>query len=123
MQRKDINLYRIREDNCKLINTSNSSIYIYKYQDWNQLNVIIIDILKKLGIYDTDIDILRDEYSIKEQYYIASLKDSLGNLYPNIAKEWHPIKMETLLHIMFYQILMIYTIGYALNVGIHIRQW
>lgn len=43
-------------------------------------------------IYDTDIDILRDEYSIKEQYYIASLKDSLGNLYPNIAKEWHPIK-------------------------------
>ncbi len=89
---KDINLYRIREDNCKLINTSNSSIYIYKYQNWNQLNVIIIDILKELGIYDTDIDILRDEYSIKEQYYIASLKDSLGNLYPNIAKEWHPIK-------------------------------
>ena len=89
---KDINLYRIREDNCKSINTSNSSIYMYKYQDWNELNKIIIDILKKLGINDTDVDILRDEYSIKEQYYITSLKDSLGNLYPNISKEWHPIK-------------------------------
>ena len=65
---------------------------MYKYQDWNELNKIIIDILKKLGINDTDVDILRDEYSIKEQYYITCLKNSLGNLYPNIAKEWHPIK-------------------------------
>lgn len=89
---KNIHLYRIREENCKLINTSDTCIYTYKYQDWNQLNVIIIEILNKLGIINKDIDICRDEYLIKEQYYISSLKDSLGNIYPNIAKEWHPTK-------------------------------
>lgn len=89
---KNIVLYRIREDNTESNNNTGNNIYTYKYQDWEHLNKIIIELLNNLGIEDTDINIKRDEYRIKEQYYILSLKDSLKSLYPDIAKEWHPTK-------------------------------
>ena len=38
-----------------------------------------------------DIDIKRDEIKIREQYQ-AKIKDSIAELYPDIAKEWHPTK-------------------------------
>lgn len=91
-KKNHINLYRIREDNCKSLNTPDTFIYTYKYQDWKQLNLIIIDIINKLGIKYVDVDICRDEYLIKEQYYLSGLKNSLGIMYPDIAKEWHPTK-------------------------------
>ena len=91
-KKNGIVLYRIREENCESIYNYNSTIYTYRYQDWKHLNVIIMRLLSKLGIEDKNVDICRDEYKIKEQYYTDGLKDQLGNIYPDIAKEWHPNK-------------------------------
>ena len=88
----NIALYRIREKGCNKLESNDSFSFEYEYGDWNTLTKIIIEILKDIGIKNPNVDITRDEYEIKEKYYLQSLADSLSNLYPNIASEWHPFK-------------------------------
>lgn len=88
----DIILYRIREKGCNTLDSDNSISFEYEYGDWASLSDIVKDILSDIGNNNTDVDILRDEYIIKEQYYIQSLENSLEYLYPELAKEWHPTK-------------------------------
>ena len=85
---KDIVLYRVRECGCEELTSNESITFEYNYTDWNTLSKIIINILSDMGVKDADVNIVRDEYAIKEQYYIKSLENSLSKLYPEIAKEW-----------------------------------
>lgn len=90
--RKGITLYRIRENGCKALESDKSISFEYDYGDWDSLSKIILEIFVDIGVKSVDVNIVRDEYIIKEQYYIQSLNNSLKNLYPELAKEWHPTK-------------------------------
>lgn len=87
---KNIQLIRIRESKSDHSNCEN--IYVYKYQNWNELNDIIGKILKKINVTNPVVNIEKDEYNIKEQFYSILKDNSLAELYPDIAKEWHPTK-------------------------------
>ena len=89
---KGIVLYRVREKGNKSLETKNSVSFEYDYEDWNTLSMIIKKILTDIGVKNGDVNILRDEYTIKENYYKKSLDSSLEKLYPELAKEWHPTK-------------------------------
>lgn len=89
---RGIILYRIREKGCKELNSADSILFEYEYGDWNALSKIIIEILEDVGMKNCDVNISRDEYIVKEKYYTQSLANSLGSLYPQLAKEWHPTK-------------------------------
>lgn len=41
-----------------------------------------------------NVDIEKDRIKILKSYATECIKDSFGTLYPEIAKEWHPIKNE-----------------------------
>ena len=49
----------------------------------------------------TDVDVARDRTQIMEQYYSALGDRNLENVYPEIAKEWHPSKNGKLTPKMF----------------------
>lgn len=85
---KGIILYRVRESGLNSLNSKNSLSYEYCYGNWNALSSIIEEILNDLGIKECDVNIVRDEYTIKEQYYMQALSHSLANEYPDVAKEW-----------------------------------
>ncbi len=87
-----IKLFRVREKNCPKINDPYSIIFEYTYQNWQELEKIIENILELLNIRNANININRDELRIKEQFYSIINDKSLGSLYPEIAKEWHPTK-------------------------------
>ena len=87
---KGIILYRVREKGCGQLDSNDSITFEYDYEDWNSLSNIIIKILNDMGVNNPDVNIGRDEYIIKELYYKKSLENSLSNLYPEIASEWHP---------------------------------
>lgn len=91
-----ITLYRIRETGCPKLVTTSSVIFECKENDWDELSTIVSEILLNYGITDVDVNISRDEYIIKEQYYKKSLNNSLENLYPELAKEWHPTKNKNI---------------------------
>lgn len=88
---KDITLIRVREpklddiDGCIVFKRINSTRY-------NDLNDVISNIFKYLGIENYDIDINRDTSKILEQYVTKKTNNSLAVCYPEIAKEWHPTK-------------------------------
>lgn len=48
-----------------------------------------------------DIDLERDRLAIKEQYYSKLKERSVGNLYPRLNEEWHPVKNGLLTTYMF----------------------
>ena len=87
-------LYRIRETKCEELHSEDSITFEYDYQDWSALSKIISDILSDMGIKEADVNIIRDEFAIKEQYYKRSLENSLAKLYPEVAKEWFNEKNE-----------------------------
>lgn len=87
---KNIKLIRIRESNSNY--SSCDDIYVYKYQNWSELDTIIKLILEKMNITNPVVNIEKDEYIIKEQFYSIIKNNSLAEMYPEIAKEWHPTK-------------------------------
>ncbi len=48
-----------------------------------------------------DVNIEKDRIKILKNYATECIKDSFGALYPEIAKEWHPIKNEGITPYMF----------------------
>ena len=89
---KGISLYRVREMGCSELDTTDAFIYKYESGDWTALSEIVSEMLRSFGVENIDVDISRDEFLIKEQYYKKSVENSFGQLYPELAKQWHPTK-------------------------------
>ena len=92
---KGIILIRVRENGlCSL----EHSINIFREDNISDesLESVIKEVLLQLNIYDIDVDINRDRQFIYSQYVKKEKENSLLFKYPEIAKEWHPIKNGTL---------------------------
>ncbi len=88
-KKQGIRLIKIVENNT---HRKDDNIYSYTYPNWEELSDIITKILISLGMSKLNIDIDKDQYKIKEQYFSIMKDNSLAVLYPDIAKEWHPTK-------------------------------
>lgn len=91
---KNIILYRIRERACWFWQeTAYLKLIPCSAKDFSDLNNAILLLLMELNCnIFTDVDVLRDEMSIREQFTTRIETESLYTLYPELAKEWHPTK-------------------------------
>lgn len=85
-KQKGINIISINESNYNRI-TNNSIDYIYSGRN-DDLDNIIVKLLKMLKLNSLDIDVRRDAISIYSQYINTEKENSLSKKFPNIAKEW-----------------------------------
>ena len=92
----NIELIRIREPKC--VSIGDCTIFNRKDTTTNlSLDIVISDILRYLtSSILIDVDTTRDTPIILSQYATKQYENSLSYCYPNIAKEWHPIKNGTL---------------------------
>lgn len=91
-----IHLYRFREDGCPEMKESNVLTIIHcKYNDFNRLQQAIKEFIRRLG-KDMDVDLIRDRIPIQERYLSARRKQSLREVNPELASEWHPVKNGSL---------------------------
>lgn len=110
----NIYLIRLREKECSYKNIADECICIPDLYKQENLDTFIPRILHKLDISISrffgnqkpmfpsyDVDIKRDKVKILNEYRTEYKKGSFGELYPEIAKEWHPTKNEELTPYMF----------------------
>ena len=100
----DITLYRIKETpKQKWLDTADKIYYVKKVKrkDFVELEKIITNIISDITKSSTilDINIQRDKYKI--QSYLSSIKNSLQDLRPDVAKKWNYDKNGSLLPSMF----------------------
>ncbi len=107
----DIQLIRLKEKDEKYTNIADKCICISDLYTEENLDTFIPRILHMLDFsasrnhvftsYDYDVNIRRDRLKILNEYSQEYKKGSLGELYPEIAKEWHPSKNGKLTPNMF----------------------
>lgn len=73
------------------IKSSNSGHVKYPDLEW-----MIRQVFDLLGITRPDVNILRDQISIKQRYIISRKANNFAAQYPDIAKEWNQVKNGTL---------------------------
>ncbi|MBP3546849.1 MAG: hypothetical protein J6K16_06960 [Alphaproteobacteria bacterium] len=113
-KKNNIYLIRLKEKNNSAIDNADECICIPDLYKYENLNIYIPYILHKLNVliskFDNkrtnvfpsyDIDIKRDKAKILNEYITEYKKGSFGELYPGLAKEWHPTKNEKLTPYMF----------------------
>lgn len=94
-QEKGIKLIRIREDS--LIDENLNEIcdeYIISSYDGRTYKGLT-NCIKELFVLlkrECDVNVERDYLEIQEIYYVNRKEQSLSNRFPEIAKEWHPVK-------------------------------
>lgn len=86
-----INLIRIREPKCPKYE---SSCYFIEINNMSKLcfSNAISETLKILGVSNIDIDLDRDLPEIRNLITYTKVCNSIAELYPDIATEWHPTK-------------------------------
>ena len=88
----NIKLIRIREYGCPIYESTCAFIYLNSNDDLH-LQLIITYVLEALGVDNPDVDFKRDMSDINDQLYHINIGEkSLASKFPEIAKEWHPIK-------------------------------
>ena len=110
----DIYLIRLREKECNYKNVADECISISNLYKQENLDAYIPRVLLKLDVSISrlwgnqklifpsyDVDIKRDRVKILNEYRTEYKKESFGDLYPEIAKEWHPEKNKELTPYMF----------------------
>ena len=93
-KKENIKLIRVREKLPSLTsNVADYQIEVIKVDNKINLEETIKELIKHITFFKkgTNINLKEDEKSIRESYQ-RKPKDSLYNLYPEIAKEWHPTK-------------------------------
>ena len=94
-KKNGIKLYRIKEGKFKeSVDNADEIYYIPKKCDNKTLSSYIYEFIKGMTFFDyklPKIDINKDRNEILE-YMTIKYEESLENLLPNIAKEWHPTK-------------------------------
>ncbi|MBO5948779.1 zinc-ribbon domain-containing protein [bacterium] len=91
---KGIKLIRIREQMTPLgSDIADDEFGIVKFNNKESLEETIKDLIKRINFTGKRISINldRDETEIRSMYQ-GKIKDSLEDLYPDVAKEWHPTK-------------------------------
>ena len=89
-----IKLIRIREQITSIgSDIADDEFGIVKFNNKESLEETIKDIIKKINFTykKISINLDRDEAEIRSLYQ-GKIKNSLQDLYPNVAKEWHPTK-------------------------------
>ena len=86
-----IKLYRIIESNGNKV-IGNCIYYDYRNEWFDNLSWAIKILLEKLGFGNIFANIKVYEQDIKELYYKTVRDKSLAVVFPNLAKEWHPVK-------------------------------
>ena len=91
---KGIKLFRIREKECPSLKESDSFVQIVcKSHDRLGLETAIFDLLKMIDeSKEYEVNISKDYIEIHNQFIVRQVNGSLSTLYPELAKEWHPIK-------------------------------
>lgn len=101
-----IQLIRIREKPLKEIKVYSCINYLVEPNNFSDLEKSIISTINyilenytlneeiKLSLECTklNLDIKRDRFKIYEQYSLVNKKNNLNEIFPEIAKEWHPTK-------------------------------
>ena len=109
-QKYGIKLIRFREKEIKLgQDIADESYYTEDMSCPKNLEKIIMYFLKRLHFFGKnsfqvnpfDVDIERDRIRILKSFATEYKKGSFGELYPELAKEWHPTKNEGLTPYMF----------------------
>lgn len=90
-----ITLFRIREPKCPIYE-SNCTFVNLNNLSQHELENAIGDILRYLGVNNSDIDFDRDLSEIESLTFHIRKDNSLAELYPDIAAEWHQTKNGTL---------------------------
>ena len=112
----DIYLIRLKEKDDSILNNADECYVFPNLYIGKNLERIIPKILRKIDysidkflkldntlplIKTYDVDIKRDKLKILKEYSTELKKESFGELYPDLAKEWHPTKNEGLTPYMF----------------------
>ena len=86
-----IRLIRLREDLLTDLDDGLSTVIPLKQSNIKALEEAIIKLFKILEV-SVDVDLLRDEVSIKELYDNFKKERSIADVAPELIKEWHPTK-------------------------------
>lgn len=90
-----ITLIRVREP--KLVPIEGCISFVRTNSTTNDtLDHVICDVLHYLKIYDVQVNTTSDTPKILEQFATKKYENSLANIYPELVKEWHPIKNGSL---------------------------
>ncbi len=94
----DIELIRLRESGCPVIDSLTINVNPDSRSSLtNAIKELINHIKNEYGIeMDIDVDTERDSISINEKKYLSRKDNSLEQLYPHLAKEFHPSKNGSL---------------------------
>ena len=87
----NIRLFRIREPKCPRYQSSCNFIYLHDYSE-KSLIYNIVCVLQQLGISSPDVNIKRDHTEIESIINYKRRSNSLAEVFPKIALDWHPIK-------------------------------
>ena len=93
-RKENIKLIRVREKLPSLTSdVADYQIEVVKVDNKINLEETIKELIQYITFFrkGTNINLKKDEKSIRESYQ-RKPKDSLYNLYPKIAREWHPTK-------------------------------
>ena len=90
-QEKNVHLIRIREPKCPKYDSTCAFIYLSDLST-NALSNAIKDILNLLDVKNPDVDPERDFSQIESLFFHKRRTNSLLELFPDIAAEWHPTK-------------------------------
>ena len=101
-----IKLYRIKESPLSNdgTETCDKALFTERIWDKNNLSQAITFLLRDFSIFITtfpiDVDVERDKFEISK-YLDRIIEHSFAEEYPNLAKEWHPVKNASLKPDMF----------------------
>ena len=87
-----IELLRIREPNCPILEDGLSKNFVLSSLSTNGIQATLCALLEYLGIKHFDIDIDRDLNSIYNQIDYNEKQNSFGYAHPSLVSEWHPNK-------------------------------
>ena len=89
-----VRLIRVKETSSIKISQSKDILYYVPNNQYLGLDYVITKIIKLIGFNNNDItfviDIDRDRTDILQNYIVSKKENSLENLSPELAREWHP---------------------------------
>ncbi len=84
----NIVLYRIREKNCKILNSS--SICLCRNNDKNDsLNTVIKELIYNIYNFKIDVDVDKDRNNINDLINFIEKEKSLLKMFPDLTNEWN----------------------------------
>lgn len=97
-----INLYRIRENKCPILNSTSKDIFVEMNDNYKSLDKVIYNLIKELYKEELNVNIDQDRMEILRLVSYTIKQKSLEILFPEIAKEWDYEKNRGLLPSQFY---------------------